>query len=141
MVKTRLSAFGCSRVGRTAGVWNRAEGHDRPLATPEPTILTHATRRLDDDITDMPPISAQRNSKMEKESLLPQTEEPMPRRPTPKPFSRFHGIAFAFVLGLFWLSRSWSCGHDHMHEQETASKVPLEIHIMYAPKLPSCNVD
>jgi hypothetical protein len=69
---------------------------------------------------------------MEKESLLPQTEEPMPRPPPAKRFSRFRGIALALTLGLFWLSQAWKCGHDHVNEDTpAASKVPLEIHIMY----------
>ncbi|KAF2451440.1 hypothetical protein P171DRAFT_347842 [Karstenula rhodostoma CBS 690.94] len=66
---------------------------------------------------------------MEKESLLPQTEEPIPRQAPAKRFNRYHGIALALVLGLFWLSNTWKCGHNHTHE-ERASKVPLEIHIM-----------
>jgi hypothetical protein len=54
------------------------------------------------------------------------------RRPTPKRFSRFHAAAFAFVVGLFWLARTWQCADPLHHEDEAASKVPLEIHIMYA---------
>lgn len=78
--------------------------------------------------TDMPPIPKDSSPMMEKETLLPQTEEPRPR-PAPKRFSRFHGIAFALVLGLFWLTRPWKCSHTHVYHG-TASKVPLEIHIM-----------
>jgi hypothetical protein len=81
-------------------------------------------------LTDMAPIPKPSPLSMEKESLLPQTEEPMPRPPPAKRFSRFHGVALALVLGLFWLSQSWNCGHDRVHE-DTAAKVPLEIHIMY----------
>ncbi|KAF2188261.1 hypothetical protein K469DRAFT_566906 [Zopfia rhizophila CBS 207.26] len=53
----------------------------------------------------------------------------MPRRPTPKRFSRFQATAFAVILGLFWLARSWQC-NDPTHNHGTATKVPLEVHIM-----------
>ncbi|KAF1965247.1 hypothetical protein BU23DRAFT_490068 [Bimuria novae-zelandiae CBS 107.79] len=67
---------------------------------------------------------------MENKSLLPQTEEPTPQRPAPPKYTtRFHGVLLALVLAGFWLASSWTCGHEHMH-QETSSKVPLEIHIM-----------
>ncbi|KAF2649229.1 hypothetical protein K491DRAFT_698280 [Lophiostoma macrostomum CBS 122681] len=67
----------------------------------------------------------------EKVPLLPQTEDATMRRPTPKRFSRFHAAAFAFVVGLFWLARTWQCADPfHHHEDEAESKVPLEIHIM-----------
>ena len=66
-----------------------------------------------------------------KAPLLPQTADSTMRRPTPKRFSRFHAVAFAFVLGLFWLARTWQCADPtHHHEDEVSAKVPLEIHIM-----------
>jgi hypothetical protein len=65
-----------------------------------------------------------------KEPLLPQTQEDaMPRRPSAKRFSRFHATAIAILLGVFWLATTWKCEHHH-GEDETGTKVPLEVHIM-----------
>jgi hypothetical protein len=70
-----------------------------------------------------------------KTPLLPHTRKDanaMPRRPSPKRFSRFHAAAFVFIVALFWLARSWQCTDPtHHHDEETGSvKVPLEVHIM-----------
>jgi hypothetical protein len=65
-----------------------------------------------------------------KEPLLPRTaEDAMPRRPSAKRFSRFHATAIAILLGFFWLATTWKCDHHH-GEDETGTKVPLEVHIM-----------
>lgn len=68
-----------------------------------------------------------------KAPLLPRTqhEATMPRRPTPRRFSRFHAAAVVFIVGLFWLARTWQCSDpSHHHEAEGEAKVPLEVHIM-----------
>jgi hypothetical protein len=70
-----------------------------------------------------------------KAPLLPRTEpevelETMRRRGTQQRRSRFCAAAFVLVIGLFWLANSWHCDHQHRHEEETAAKVPLEVHIM-----------
>ncbi|CAI6281529.1 unnamed protein product [Periconia digitata] len=71
---------------------------------------------------------------MEKSSLLPQTQSPprarasiLPKRPT-----RFHGLLFVLVLGLYFLSgSSWKCEHKQKHNESVQkTKVPLEVHIM-----------
>jgi hypothetical protein len=49
----------------------------------------------------------------------------------PQSKRRFHAALFMLVVGLFWLARTWSCGHEHEHTHlEPEAKVPLEVHIM-----------
>ncbi|OCL06626.1 hypothetical protein AOQ84DRAFT_296636 [Glonium stellatum] len=53
----------------------------------------------------------------------------MPRRSSTGKPSRFHAAAFVFIIGLFWLARSFQC-QDPTHDHFTETKVPLEVHIM-----------
>lgn len=67
-----------------------------------------------------------------KAPLLPQTQEHAPAdeaMPRPQQKRTIHAAMLAIVFAMFWLARSWSCGHEHEHT-EVATKVPLDIHIM-----------
>ena len=45
--------------------------------------------------------------------------------------SRFQVAAFAILLAIFWLARTWTCEHEHeLEHNEAHFKVPLEVHIM-----------
>ncbi|KAF2279022.1 uncharacterized protein EI97DRAFT_225532 [Westerdykella ornata] len=72
-----------------------------------------------------------------KTPLLPRTEQETQSRVqamhSRRRFGRFHAAAIGLLLGLFWLATTWQCtdpNHNHGGGEETATKVPLEIHIM-----------
>lgn len=41
--------------------------------------------------------------------------------------NRLHIAILGILFAVFWLARAWTCDHEH---NETATKVPLDVHIM-----------
>ena len=65
-----------------------------------------------------------------KAPLLPQTQEHAPAdatMPQPQQKRRIHAAMLTIIFALFWLARTWSCGHEHM---DVTARVPLDVHIM-----------